>query len=91
LYSCRFLNFSVSRSEMDLAARSAIREIEGDAHDRVSPDYADSDSEKYAAMVDAIRRNLNLTSLRYQRLPDMIEAIGLPKEKVCTYCWDGKQ
>jgi len=91
LYSCRFLNFSVSRSEMDLAARSAIREIEGDAHDRVSPDYADSDSEKYAAMVDAIRRNLNLTSLRYQRLPDMIEAIGLPKEKVCTYCWEGKQ
>ena len=52
-------------------------------------EYADPASEKYRAMVDRIRHRLALTSLQYQTLPDMIDAIGLPKEKVCTYCWDG--
>ncbi len=52
-------------------------------------EYADARSEKYAAMVDRIRRRLSLTSLRYQELDDLVEAIGLPKEKLCTFCWDG--
>jgi len=88
IYGCRFLNFSRSRSDLDLAGRQAIREIEG-REDAPPPEYADPTSERYQAMVDRIRTRLNLTTLRYQRLPDMIEAIGLPKEKVCTYCWDG--
>ena len=88
IYGCRFLNFSRSRSQMDLAARRAIAEIEGSAD--ASPEgYDDPESEKYARMVDAIRRRLDLTTLRYQRLDDLVEAVGLPKDKLCTYCWDG--
>ncbi|MBN1978281.1 MAG: amidophosphoribosyltransferase [Anaerolineae bacterium] len=88
IYGCRFLNFSRSRSELDLAGRQAIQEIEG-VDDPPIAEYADSASEKYHTMVDRIRHRLALTSLRYQTLPDMLGAIGLPKEKVCTYCWDG--
>jgi len=88
IYSCRFLNFSRSRSELDLAGRQAIRSIEG-CDDAPVDAYADPSSAKHRAMVDRIRSHLNLTTLKYQNLFDMIEAIGLPKEKVCTYCWDG--
>jgi len=88
IYSCRFLNFSRSASEFDLAGRQAIRSLEGRDDASVGA-YADPSSDKHRAMVDRIRSHLNLTTLRYQNLPDMIEAIGLPKEKVCTYCWDG--
>ena len=84
----KFLNFSRSRSELELAGRRAIHELEG--QDDVSLEvYTDPNSEKYRAMVDRIQNHLNLTSLKYQMAPDMIEAIGLPKERVCTYCWDG--
>jgi amidophosphoribosyltransferase len=88
IYGCRFLNFSRSRSDLDLAGRQAIHELEG-REDTPRTEYADPASEKHQAMVDRIRTRLNLTTLRYQRLPDMIDAIGLSKEKVCTYCWDG--
>lgn len=88
VYACKFLNFSRSKSEMDLAARKAISEIEGNREIDLAG-YSDCTSEKYAAMVDGIRRRMELTSLKYQRLNDMIKAIGLPKEKLCTYCWDG--
>jgi amidophosphoribosyltransferase len=89
IYPCKFLNFSRSQSELDLAGRQAIRDMEGVNHPALE-EYSNPSSEKYAAMVEWIRRHLNLTSLSYQRLPDMVEAIGLPKSKVCTYCWDGK-
>ena len=88
IYSCQFLNFSRSRSELDLAGRQAMRSLEG-RDDAPIDEYADPLSEKHHAMVDRIRSHLNLTTLKYQNLSDMIEAIGLPKEKVCTYCWDG--
>jgi amidophosphoribosyltransferase len=90
VYGCKFLNFSRSKSEMDLAGRRAIREL-GDTSPDAVAEYADCDSDRHAAMVGRIRRRLNLTSLRYQRLPDLVEAIGLPKEKLCTYCWDGAE
>lgn len=90
LHGCRFLNFSRSKSEMDLAARCAITEVEGDAGTDLE-EYADADSPRHAAMVECIRKRLGLTTLQYQRLPDMIEAIGLPRERLCTYCWDGKE
>lgn len=88
IYACRFLNFSRSRSELDLAGRRAIRELEG-RDGEPDKEYADADSEKYQAVVNQVRTRLNLTTLKYQRMTDMLGAIGLPKERVCTYCWDG--
>lgn len=88
VYGCPFLNFSRSRSELDLAARKAIRALDGpDSTDY--GEYTRAGSEKYEAMVAWIAQSLGLTSLRYQRLDDLVKAIGLPKSKVCTYCWDG--
>ncbi len=90
VYGCKFLNFSMSRSEMDLAARRAIREIEGDAKVDLA-DYARNGTARYLEMEERIRKRLNLTTLKYQRLEDLVEAIGLPKDKLCTYCWDGAE
>jgi amidophosphoribosyltransferase len=86
---CKFLNFSRSRSELDLAGRKAIAEIGGDAENHLA-EYADPTTAEYAAMVEKIRERLGLTSLQYQALPDMVAAIGLPREKLCTYCWNGE-
>ncbi|MGM0670091.1 MAG: amidophosphoribosyltransferase [Gemmatimonadota bacterium] len=88
VYGCKFLNFSQSRSEMDLAGRRAAHQVAGGEPEDLSK-FTDPDSPAYCAMVEAIRERLGLTSLRYQRLDDLVEAIGLPKEKLCTYCWDG--
>ncbi len=88
IHGCKFLNFSRSRSELDLAGRRAIHEREGDEPASLEP-YADPDTDEHADMVDRIRKRLNLTTLRYQRLPDLVDAIGLPKERLCTFCWDG--
>lgn len=90
LFSCKFLNFSRSRSEQDLAARRAILELEGAGEHDVRP-YCQENSVQYNAMVDRIRQRMALTTLIYQTLNDMIEAIGLPREKLCTYCWTGEE
>jgi amidophosphoribosyltransferase len=90
VFGCKFLNFSRSRSELDLAARTAIRNLDGDGNNHLEK-YADCTTEEHRAMVDNIRERLNLTSLAYQKLDDLVQAIGLPKEKVCTYCWDGAE
>ncbi len=88
VYSCKFLNFSRSRSEMDLASRQAVRALEGvDAADL--SEFTRAGSDLYNRMEESIRKRLNLTSLKYQILDDLITAIGLPKEKLCTFCWDG--
>lgn len=88
LFGCPFLNFSRSRSELDLAGRRAIQELEG--QDGVYLDeYRCSGSEKYQAMINQISRRLRLTTLRYQTLNDLIQAIGLSEEKLCTFCWSG--
>ncbi|MBN2862669.1 MAG: amidophosphoribosyltransferase, partial [Bacteroidales bacterium] len=87
LYPCEFLNFTQSRTPMELAGRRAISQMNG--NDSELKEYADPDSEKYRKMVDKITENLDLSSLIYQRLDDLVEAIGLPKEKLCTHCWDG--
>jgi amidophosphoribosyltransferase len=88
LYKCQFLNFSRSKSEMDLAARRIIKEIDGDKADVAS--YRDPDGEPYREMVGRIRQRLGLSSLAYQRLDDLVAAIGLPREKLCTFCWSGE-
>lgn len=87
-YGCKYLNFSRSRSELDLAARKAIVALEGPEFQDFSA-YTRAGTPKYEAMVGWISRTLGLTSLRYQRLEDLVEAIGLPKNRLCTYCWDG--
>jgi amidophosphoribosyltransferase len=87
-YPCEFLNFSRSRSHLDLAARKAVRILEG-TEDINMQDYSDTKNGKYAEMVEQIRKSLNFTSLIYQKLDDLVDAIGLPKEKICTHCWDG--
>lgn len=88
IHPCEFLNFSTSRSTLDLAGRKAIYEIEG-TEDTDLADYAKDGSEKHVAMIDKITDRLTLTSLRYQKLEDLVKAIGLPKDKLCTHCWDG--
>ena len=87
-YGCKFLNFSRSRSELDLAARRAIAALEGPEFKHFE-DYTQAGTAKYEAMVDWIAHTLGLTTLRYQRLEDLVAAIGLPKDRLCTYCWDG--
>ena len=87
-YPCEFLNFSRARSSMELATKKAVKQLEG-KDDVDMKEYSDSNSEKYKAMVDQIRENLDLTTLKFQNLDDLVEAIGLPKEKLCTHCWDG--
>ncbi|MFW6335185.1 MAG: amidophosphoribosyltransferase, partial [Desulfosalsimonas sp.] len=89
VYPCIFLNFSTSRSTLDLAGRKAIYDLEGIEKDEVISGYADPDGRKTGEMVEKIRKKLGLTSLKYQRMQDMVAAIGLPKEKLCTHCWDG--
>ena len=88
IYPCEFLNFSTSRSTLDLAGRQMIKIIEG-AEDKNLKDYAKAGSEKNLEMIDLIRQKLKLTSLKYQALDDLVAAIGLPKEQLCTHCWDG--
>ena len=92
LYGCKYLNFSRSSSEMDLIARRVIEKLEnGHVTDEILQEYADPESDKYEQMLEEIRRQLNFTTLRYNRLDDMIESTGLDLEKLCTYCWNGKE
>ena len=92
LFSCKYLNFSRSTSEMELITRRVIRELEGGEPSReILEEYADPESERYEKMIEIIRRELHFTSLRYHRLDDMIEAVGIDPSKLCTYCWNGKE
>jgi amidophosphoribosyltransferase len=87
IFSCDFLNFSTSRSTLDLAGRQIIHELEGGKEDDLDA-YAIPDSEKNLAMIEGIRQRLKLTTLKYQRLDDLVATIGLPREQLCTHCWD---
>ena len=91
LYGCKYLNFSRSKSELDLITRRVILDKEGKNAEKTLEEYADPDSEKYQNMVDGICKKLNFTSLRYHRLDDMLDAVGIDKCKLCTYCWDGRE
>lgn len=93
LFGCKYLNFSRSSSEMDLITRRVIAELEGtqDISREVLQEYADPESPKYEKMVEEICKQLNFTSLRFNRLDDMLDSVGIPKERLCTYCWDGRE
>ncbi len=89
LYRCKYLNFSRSKSDLDLITRRIIREWEGDNDVNVLSEYADPNSDRYAAMLEEIRKRQNFTSLRYHRLDDLIKSIGIDACQVCTYCFNG--
>ena len=93
VFGCKYLNFSRTNSEMELITRNVIKELEGteDVSEEVLKEYADFNSEKYDKMVEKIGEKLKFTSLRFHRLDDMIEAVGIDADKLCTYCWSGKE
>ncbi len=91
LFGCKYLNFSRSKSEMDLITRQIIAEREGERAVDTLHEYADPNSERYAQLLEELRARQNFTSLRFHRLDDLIESIGLEPCKVCTYCFDGKE
>jgi amidophosphoribosyltransferase len=88
LYPCKFINFSRSKNEYDLVTRRYIREKEGENADVEK--YTNPEGESYKEMVEYIRKKLNLTTLAFQHIDDLIHAIGLPAEQLCTYCFTGK-
>ena len=92
LYGCKYLNFSRSKSELDLITRRVILKREGEGYDQKTlEDYANPDSVNYKEMLEEIRKELNFTSLKYHRLDDMVKTVGISPCKLCTYCWNGKE
>ena len=92
IYGCKYLNFSRSSSEMELITRRVIQRLEnGNVTDEILQEYTDPDSEKYEIMVEEIRKELHFTSLRFNRLDDMLDSIDMEKCKLCTYCWNGQE
>lgn len=91
LFGCKYLNFSRSSSEMDLITRRVLMDMEGEKYKAHLSAYTDPETPEYKAMLEKIRVQLNFTSLRYHRLDDMIESVGIDASKLCTYCWDGKE
>ena len=92
LYGCKYLNFSRSKSEMELITRRTIKEREGDnCPEEVLNEYADPCSLRYAQMIEDIRKQQNFTTLRYHRLDDLLASIGIEPCKICTYCFNGKE
>lgn len=91
LFGCKYLNFSSSRNEMDLITRKVIMKLEGNVTKEILNEYIDHNGEKYARMVDEIRKELNFTSLQFNRLDDLKKACEIDENHLCTYCWDGKE
>ena len=91
MYSCKYLNFSRGNSDMDLLARRTIQELEGDEGQQHLEEYADVHTERGQCMLKAICEKLGFDSLGYQSLEGLLEAIGLDRDKVCTYCWNGRE
>ena len=92
LYGCKYLNFSRSTSDMDLFSRRVIDKLEqGNVTEEILAEYADPESERYGNMVEEMRKEQGFTSLQFNRLDDMLDATGLEKCRLCTYCWNGKE
>ena len=90
-FACPYLNFSRSTSEYDLITRRSFKEREGDqVSEETLESYTDPDSKNYQEMVEEIRKRLHFTTLRFHRLDDLEESIGIEPCKLCTYCWNGK-
>ena len=90
MYGCKFLNFSRSNSEMELISRRTIQALEGDEGQKHLDEYADGSTKRGKCMLESICKEMGFDSLGYQSLDGLLEAIGLDRDKVCTYCWTGK-
>ena len=91
MYGCKFLNFSRSNSDMELLARKTVQELEGDEGQQHLDEYADAATERGQCMLKSICEKLGFDSLGYQSLDGLLEAIGIDRDKICTYCWSGKE
>ena len=91
MYGCKFLNFSRSNSDMELLARKTVQELEGDEGQEHLDEYADASTQRGACMLQSICKTLGFDSLGYQSLDGLLEAIGIDRDKICTYCWTGKE
>lgn len=91
MFNCKYLNFASAKSELDLIARRVVARLEGDKAEEMLPLYTDPDTPQYARMVEEICKEQHFTTLKYQRLDDMMEATGISPCKLCTYCWTGKE
>ena len=91
MYGCKYLNFSSSNSELELLARRTVQELEGDEGQKHLEEYADANTERGQCMLKTICKKFGFSSLGYQSLDGLLEAIGLDRDKVCTYCWNGKE
>ena len=91
MYGCKFLNFSRSNSDMELIARRTVQELEGDEGQKHLDEYADANTERGQCLLHSICDKLGFSSLGYQSLDNLLEAIGIDRSKVCTYCWNGKE
>ena len=91
MYGCKYLNFSSSNSEMELLSRRTIQALEGEEGQKHLDEYADADTERGQCMLRRICQDFGFSSLGYQSLDGLLEAIGLDRDKVCTYCWNGKE
>ena len=91
MYSCKYLSFSRNQSDLDLIARRVILELEGEDGFKYIAEYSDSSTERGKKLRKAIANKFKFASLEFQSLEGIVKAIGLPKEKLCTYCWDGKE
>ena len=91
MYSCKYLNFSRSNSDMDLLARRTIQDLEGDEGQKHIEEYADRNTQRGKCLLSAICKEFGFDSLGYQSLEGVLEAIGIDRDKICTYCWNGKE
>ena len=91
MYSCKYLSFSSSKSDMDLIARRVVDQLEGEEGVAHLSEYADARTERGQCLLKTICEDMGFDSLSYQSLQGMIEAIGIDPEKICTYCWDGRE
>lgn len=90
VYGCRFINFTSSKSDRELITRRIIEDFEGcEPTEEILKEYATTNSPRYQRMVDEIARRLSLSSLKFTKLETLVEAIGLPKDRICTHCFDG--
>ena len=91
MFSCKYLSFSRGKSDMDLIARRVVQELEGDEGQKHLEEYADATTERGKCLLRTICEQMGFDSLSYQSLDGMLEAIGIDRDKVCTYCWNGKE
>ena len=91
MYGCKYLNFSRSNSDMELLSRKIIQSLEGDEGQEHLEEYADASTERGQCMLKAICEEMGFDSLGYQSLEGLLEAVGIDREKICTYCWTGRE